>query len=58
MDMAYGIDEPATSDAYVARAELALEGFEQAAVPGAFLVDLLPWRKCIRSCPLPPRPAH
>jgi hypothetical protein len=56
MDMAYGIDESAASDAYIAQAELALKGFEQATMPGAFLVDLLPWRK--RTSSYLPAPMH
>jgi hypothetical protein len=45
MSITYGIDIEDKEDRYIAMAEKALEGVGQAASPGAFLVDLLPWRK-------------
>jgi hypothetical protein len=45
MSITYGIDIEDKEDRYIAMAERALEGVGQAASPGAFLVDLLPWRK-------------
>ncbi|KAF8178464.1 cytochrome P450 [Pholiota molesta] len=47
MSITYGIDIEDKEDRYIAMAEKALEGVGQAASPGAFLVDLLPWLKYV-----------
>jgi hypothetical protein len=43
MDIAYGIKVKETNDEYIHIAEGALEGTSEAAIPGAFLVDQIPW---------------
>ena len=43
MDIAYGIQIKDKTDEYIHIAESALEGMSEAAVPGAFLVDQIPW---------------
>src|SRR5258708_1229228 len=48
MDIAYGIQIKDKSDEYIHIAESALEGMSEAAVPGAFLVDQIPW--CMSTC--------
>lgn len=49
MDIAYGIQVKDRTDEFITIAESALEGLSEAAVPGAFLVDQIPWR----TSPLP-----
>lgn len=48
MDIAYGIQVKDKTDEYIRIAESALEGLSAAAVPGAFLVDQMPWCMFIR----------
>ena len=43
MDIAYGIQIKDKTDEYIHIAESALEGLSAAAIPGAFLVDQMPW---------------
>lgn len=45
MNVTYGIHIDAQEDRYITIAERALDGMAKAANPGAFLVDLLPFRK-------------
>jgi hypothetical protein len=45
MKIGYGYDVASTSDRYISIAERALSLFAVATVPGAHLVDLMPWRK-------------
>ncbi|KAF9473301.1 cytochrome P450 [Pholiota conissans] len=45
MGITYGIDAVDTQNRYIEVAEKALDGMAQAASPGAFLVDLLPFLK-------------
>ncbi|KDQ59106.1 hypothetical protein JAAARDRAFT_113176, partial [Jaapia argillacea MUCL 33604] len=47
MDMAYGIKIDAKKDNYEEMAELLVDAIERTAVPGAFLVDLLPFLKYV-----------
>uniref|UniRef100_A0A8H7YBL7 O-methylsterigmatocystin oxidoreductase n=1 Tax=Psilocybe cubensis TaxID=181762 RepID=A0A8H7YBL7_PSICU len=42
MSVAYGITVEDSSDPYISNAEEALNGLVEAAIPGAFLVDLIP----------------
>jgi len=49
MKVAYGIDVQESDDPYIMIAEEAVNGAKQAAVPGAFLVDLLPILKYVPS---------
>ena len=49
MKIAYGIDVKDSDDPYISIAEEALNGIVEAAVPGAFLVDLLPILKYVPS---------
>ncbi|ESK84364.1 cytochrome p450 [Moniliophthora roreri MCA 2997] len=49
MDIAYGIPVEKRSDEYIEIAETALEGLSAAAVPGAYLVDQLPFLKYVPS---------
>ena len=44
MDIVYGIQIMDKTGEYIHIAESALEGMSEAAVPGAFLVDQIPWR--------------
>lgn len=44
MNAVYGIRVAEGEDKYILVAEKALEGMAKAAQPGAFLVDLIPWR--------------
>ncbi|KAL0945852.1 hypothetical protein HGRIS_012135 [Hohenbuehelia grisea] len=43
LEIAYGLDIKATGDPYVELAQKGMRGVESAVVPGAFLVDLVPW---------------
>ena len=52
MDIAYGIQIKDKTDEYIHIAESALEGMSEAAVPGAFLVNQIPW--CMSICFLSP----
>jgi hypothetical protein len=45
MNVTYGITIAPKNDRYITIAEKALAGMAEAANPGAFLVDLLPFRK-------------
>lgn len=45
MGITYGITVADNEDQYINMAEKALEGAGQAASPGAFLVDLIPFRE-------------
>lgn len=49
MDISYGITVLDSNDPYMSIAEEVLEGFSEAAVPGAFLVDLIPILKYVPS---------
>ena len=49
MKMAYGIDVQEFDDPYLSLAEEALNGLNQAAILGAFWVDLFPFLKCVPS---------
>ena len=42
MEMTYGIDVKSHEDEFLQAAERAMELFESAIVPGAFLVDIFP----------------
>jgi hypothetical protein len=43
MKVVYGIDVAERNDVYVDIAEAAINGMAQAATPGAFLVEILPF---------------
>jgi len=47
MDTSYGIRVSESNDPYIQTAELAMDGLNQAAVPGAFLVDIIPALKYV-----------
>jgi len=49
MSVAYGISVKESGDPYISRAEVALDGFAAAAIPGSFMVDFLPFLKYIPS---------
>jgi hypothetical protein len=49
MNIAYGIKVTNVNDPYISNAEEAMSGMAQAAVPGNFLVDLLPILKYVPS---------
>ncbi len=49
MDIAYGIQVEKRTDEYISVAENALEGLSAAAVPGAFMVDQIPFLKYVPS---------
>jgi hypothetical protein len=49
MDIAYGITVQESDDPYISIAEEALMGLSEAAVPGAFWVDLVPILKYVPS---------
>jgi hypothetical protein len=49
MKISYGIDVQESDDPYISRAEDALDGVNQAAIPGAFWVDLFPVLKYVPS---------
>lgn len=49
MSVAYGM-EVRDNDDFITVAEEAMEGLSAAAVPGAFIVDLLPIRTCDNIC--------
>ena len=49
MKISYGIDVKESDDPYLAIAEDALDGVNQAAIPGAFWVDLFPILKYVPS---------
>jgi hypothetical protein len=42
MDIAYGIKVQESGDHYVSLAEEVVKGSDEASIPGAFLVDLIP----------------
>lgn len=46
MKLVYGIDIKDKDDPYVYAAESVLHSLDDAAIPGKFLVDLLPWSEC------------
>lgn len=46
MGVTYGITVAPHDDQYIDMAEKALDGMAKAANPGAFLVDIIPARKC------------
>jgi len=50
MNLTYGINIALRDDRYVTMAEKALAGMSEAANPGAFLVDLLPFCTFHPSC--------
>ncbi|KIJ40650.1 hypothetical protein M422DRAFT_173441 [Sphaerobolus stellatus SS14] len=47
MEVTYGIHVKAEGDPYLMAAEASVKAFEEVGVPGAFLVDILPWMKYI-----------
>ena len=49
MKVAYGIDVQESDDPYILVAEEAVKGMHQAALPGAFLVDLFPMLRFVPS---------
>ena len=49
MNIGYGISVQESDDPYISMAEEALDGLSQAAIPGAFLVDLIPILKYVPS---------
>ena len=49
MSVAYGITIKNSDDPYISTAEIALNGFAEAGIPGSFLVDYLPFLKHIAS---------
>ena len=49
MKISYGIDVQESGDPYISFAEDALDGINQAAIPGAFWVDLFPILKYVPS---------
>ncbi|KAJ6549908.1 cytochrome P450 [Mycena capillaripes] len=49
MDVAYGIDVLPIDDPYIRLAKAALQGLALATLPGAFLVDTIPWLKYVPS---------
>ena len=49
MKISYGIDVIESDDPYISLAENALDGLNEAAIPGAFWVDLFPILKYVPS---------
>ena len=49
MKITYGIDVQESDDPYISTAEEAADGFNEAGVPGAFLVDTFPILKYVPS---------
>ena len=49
MNITYGIDVQESDDPYILLAEEALKGFNEAAIPGTFWVDLFPILKHVPS---------
>ena len=49
MNVAYGISIKNSDDPYISTAEIAVNGFAEAGIPGSFLVDYLPFLKYIPS---------
>lgn len=49
MDISYGIKIAETNDPYVANVEEVFKGFAEAAIPGRFLVEVLPILKYVPS---------
>ena len=49
MKIGYGISVKESDDPYISMAEIAFTGASEAAVPGAFLVDLIPVLKYVPS---------
>jgi len=49
MTVAYGITIKNSDDPYISTAEIAVNGFAEAGIPGSFLVDYLPFLKYIPS---------
>ena len=49
MKITYGIDVQESDDPYVSLAEEALNGLDEAVIPGAFWVDLFPMLKYVPS---------
>jgi hypothetical protein len=46
MRVVYGYQAKESNDPFIEIGEEALEGATVAGTPGAFLVDLIPWRMC------------
>jgi len=49
LSVAYGIPIKESDDPYITIAEIALNGFAEAGIPGTFLVDYLPFLKYVPS---------
>ena len=49
MKITYGIDVQESDDPYIQVGEEAVKGFDEAGIPGAFLVDLFPMLKFVPS---------
>ncbi|KIJ22982.1 hypothetical protein M422DRAFT_196467, partial [Sphaerobolus stellatus SS14] len=49
MEIAYGMDLKDKDDPYFSRAQQVVRAMDETALPGAFLVDLIPWLKYIPS---------
>ena len=49
MKISYGIDVQESDDPYISLAKIILNGFAEAGIPGAFLVDLFPTLKYVPS---------
>lgn len=49
MNIAYGINIAPKNDRYITIAQIAMGGMAEAANPGAFLVDFLPFRESVTS---------
>jgi hypothetical protein len=47
LKLAYGYDTRENNDPFVERADSAVEQFSKSTEPGAFVVDIIPWCKCI-----------
>lgn len=47
MDVVYGIQVTGSTDRYITMAEKVAKMLEEAVLPGAFLVDLIPLRMCL-----------
>jgi len=47
LSLAYGITIKDSDDPYISTAEISLNGFAEAGIPGSFLVDYLPFLKHI-----------
>jgi hypothetical protein len=47
MSITYGIAVKSTNDPYINVAEKGMQGVVEAAIPGSFLVDMIPWLRWI-----------